>query len=804
MRITFFILMFLQLSSLFSQKHTISGYVSDSQSGEKLIGVNIYDAKTFKGTTSNNFGFFSLTLDTKVVSFTVSMVGYATHQKEMILSSDMSLSIELQPALSLSEVTIVGNVAEAGVRSSQMGLIDVPVKVIQNLPAFLGEVDIIKSIQLLPGVQSGSEGMSGLYVRGGGPDQNLILLDGVPVYNVNHLFGFFSVFNIDAVQNVKLVKGGFPARYGGRLSSVLDITMKEGNNRKFKAVGNIGLISSKLSLEGPIGENASYIISGRRTYLDVLIFPFVKLVQATEDMDKLRLGYFFHDFNAKINYKISDKSRIYISSYFGKDKFYMRMKDSYTNTYYDQATNQQYSQTVEENMKSELWWGNITTAVRWNYVINNRLFSNTTLTYSRYKMLIGSEFSNGVSNEFSSNYTSGIQDWAAKVDFDYYPNPNHSIKFGISDIYHTFNPGVSVVKVDFEGESRIENTEGGDKLFAHEMTAYIEDDMDLFWGLKLNAGIHFSGFETHGEFYTSIQPRTSLRYLASEKLSFKASYAQMQQYISMLSNSGIGLPTDLWLPVTDRIKPQQSDLISVGGIYEINKDLEISIEGFYKTMDNIIEYKEGANYFETNSDWQDKIAMGEGWSYGLEFLLMKKYGNTTGWIGYTWSKSERKFNREGNEISFGKVFPYTYDRRHDISIVLTHKFNDHFDIGATWVYGTGNATTLATEKYPSIDQNGEVQNDPYNDYHWGGSPELSYYETRNNYRMPAYHRLDIGFNWHKQKKRGLRTWNISVYNVYNRKNPFFVDWGHNNNGEMKLYSYSLFPIIPSFSWRFEF
>ncbi len=798
MRLSITLLLLFIFNLIYSQKYTISGFVSDSITGEILIGANVYDANTYKGTVTNNYGFYSLTTDDKEIVLTFSMVGYSTFQYNMILDRNIQININLKPSIELKEVTIVGNIVESNIRNTQMGLIDVPIKVIANLPALLGEVDIIKSIQLLPGVQSGSEGMSGMYVRGGGPDQNLILLDGVPVYNVNHLFGFFSVFNSDAVQNVKLVKGGFPSRYGGRLSSVLDISMKEGNNKKIKGVGSIGLISSKLSIDGPIGNKTSFILSGRRTYLDVITFPFIKMYQASQGLQKMMGGYFFHDLNAKINHKLSDKSRLFLSTYTGKDKFYMNIEDKFISYENNEENNEEVLHEYKTKDKAEIWWGNITTALRWNYLFNHKLFSNTTATFSRYKMLVGNEMQSG-NESFIINYTSGIKDYGIKFDFDYYPTINHSIKFGLSETYHTFNPGVFLAKLSgMDNEGSVFKT-GNDQLFSHDISTYIEDDIDLNNGLKINAGIHWSGYFTHGKFYNHLQPRLSALFLLSEKISFKASYAAMQQYINLLTNSTIGLPTDLWVPVTKNIAPNNSHQYSAGAFYEYSRDFEFSTEFFYKTMNNIIEYKEGASFFSINNDWQEKIVLGQGWSYGAEFLIMKKYGNTTGWIGYTWSKSERKFDRHGQEISFGKTFPYKYDRRHDISLVVTHKFNDVFDIGVTWVFGTGNTTTLEFERYPSIDQVG-----PWIIYDNIDS-EIPYYETRNNYRMPPYHRLDIGMNFHKEKKRGIRTWNISVYNVYNRKNPFYMNWERIDiQGHQKLFYYSLFPFIPSFSWRFEF
>lgn len=774
-------------SAIFAQKITITGYITDQKSGEKLIGANVYNANNFVGTVTNSYGFFSLTLNQGPVKLTVSYVGYSTYQEQLNLTNDQNLNIELKPTIEIDEVVVEGKGAAGGVRSSQMSVVEIPIRTIKNLPVLLGEADIIKTIQLLPGVQSGTEGMSGMYVRGGGPDQNLILLDGVPVYNVNHLFGFFSVFNPDAIHNVKLMKGGFPARYGGRLSSVLDISMKEGNTKKFKGSAAVGIISAKLALEGPIGDNTSFIVSGRRTYIDILAYPIIQLARASEDLENMRFGYFFQDFNAKINHTFSQKSRLYVSAYMGKDKFYSYIKDKGTDLY-------EGSWSYEERM--QLWWGNITAAVRWNYVINKKLFSNTTFTASRYKMFTGLEFIEDDVLSDKLTYDSGILDYSGKIDFDYFPVPNHSVKFGLSEIYHTYNPGVTGFTFTEDGD-QVNTTFGNNKLYAHELGAYIEDDIRLGALLKINVGMRLSGFKVRDKFYYGLEPRISGRYLVSDKLSIKASYANMNQYINLLTNSTIGLPTDLWVPVTDKIKPQYAHQVAAGAVYAINNDIDISIEGFYKYMDNIVEYKSGASYFSVTDDWEDKIAMGEGWSRGLEFLLMKKYGKTTGWIGYTWSKTDRRFNRFGQEIGFGKKFPYKFDRRHDISFVLTHNVNERIDVGLTWIYGTGNAVTMGFETYPEAIAN------TYENYYW--SPELTYIENRNNFRMPAYHRLDLSINFKKQKKIGLRTWNLSIYNAYNRKNPFFLNWETDYDSQKrKLYQYSLFPILPSVSYKLDF
>ncbi|HAM98526.1 MAG TPA: TonB-dependent receptor [Marinilabiliales bacterium] len=782
---TYLSLLLLGISFLLSaQKYTISGYITDIENGEKLIGANVYNASTLQGTTTNNYGFYSLTFPKGKVLFTVSFVGYATYQVEVDLNANKNISVELKPTIEIQEVVVEGRKTEGGVESSQMGLIEIPMKTISNLPVLFGEADIIKAIQLLPGVQSGSEGMSGMYVRGGGPDQNLILLDGVPVYNVNHLFGFFSVFNSDAIQNVKLIKGGFPAQYGGRLSSVLDISMKEGNAKKFQGSGAVGIIAARLTLEGPIGENTSYIVSGRRTYVDVLMYPFELLYAKELGYKTMRTGYFFHDVNAKVNHKFSDRSRLYFSTYLGKDKFYM---------------NEAYQSDYDGNnykSKAGFWWGNITSALRWNYAISDQLFSNTTATFSRYRLSTGMEnYTNG-SKDMALEYYSGILDWGGKVDFDYYPNPNHTIKFGFGETYHTYSPGALAFSYDIDDGTSEKGTFGNANLHTHELGLYAEDDFRIGSLVKVNAGLRWSAFKVRDKFYNGLEPRVSARFLITEKWSAKGSYALMYQYINLLATAKIGLPTDLWVPATDILTPQKAQQYSLGSVYEINADFEFSTEGFYKTMENLVEYKEGAGIFSLQYDWESNVALGKGWSYGLEFLLMKKLGNLTGWVGYTISKSDRLFNREGQEISRGQKFPFTYDRRHDVSIVISYKLNKNIDMGATWVFGTGNATTLGYEFYPAYN--------PDNN-HYGYYSEITNYESRNNFRMPAYHRLDIGFNFHKEKKWGTRTWSFSVYNAYNRKNPFFINWESDPyTGEKKLYQYSLFPIMPSLSYQFEF
>ncbi len=760
----------------FAQEFTLNGYVQDSNTGERLIGANVFDPEHEVGTTTNVYGFFSLTLkDMKAdsISIMVSYIGYERWQKKLITGQDHQLSIELIPSvINLGSVTVVAERLETIEQKTEMSTIEIPIKQLKTVPALLGEVDVLKSIQLLPGVQSGMEGSSGLYVRGGAPDQNLIQLDGAPVYNVSHLFGFFSVFNSDAVKNIKLTKGGFPARYGGRLSSVIDINMKEGNNQDFTGQATLGLIASRLTLEGPLKKGqSSYIISARRTYADVVMKPFLR-------EDQKGNGYYFTDLNAKVNHIFSNKNRLYLSLYAGLDKFTFLSKESY-----DQETSEE---------SGNLRWGNITSTLRWNSLINKKLFSNTILIFSKYRFTIKAEEeskSGQTSDSYLLKYYSGIQDWSARFDFDFHPNPNHNIKFGGGATTHTFSPGAAHFKTSATDASGLDTlvtpTQRQDAI---EASLFAEDDLKLTEEIKINAGIHTSMFSTNGRTYKSVQPRLSARLMLND-WAFKCSYATMSQYIHLLSNVGIGLPTDLWVPATDRVKPQESKQFAFGLAQSLkNNEYEVSLESYYKTMDNLIEYKNGADFLGLDTDWQDKIEAGSGRSYGLELFLQKKHGLLTGWLGYTLSWSNRQF--EG--LNFGQRFQYRYDRRHDTALVFNYQLSNSIELSGTWIYGTGNAITLPIASYPSVNL--------IHDY----SEEIEYYPQRNNVRMRAYHRMDLGIRFIKRKGNRERVLTIGIYNMYSRKNPFFYFFSDNRQGDPVIKQASLFPIIPAISYTFGF
>lgn len=765
-----------------AQKFTISGYIKDSETSESLIGASIVNLKSGAGNAANVHGFYSLTLPKDSITVAVRSVGYQPILTTFYLYKDTTIHFLLHGSVLLKEVVVNSTSADAIHESTKMSTVSIPIDQIKALPALMGEVDILKTLQLMPGIQSGNEGTTGLYVRGGGPDQNLILLDGVPIYNASHLFGFFSVFNADAINHVELVKGGFPARYGGRLSSVVDINMKEGNMNKIKGEGSIGLISAKATIEGPIEKNkTSFIVSARRTYIDLLASPIIR-----KQFDGARTGYYFYDFNVKLNHIINSKNRLYSSNYFGNDQAYSKSNESF---------NDDDSQ-VEEKKNFELKWGNIINAFRWNHVFNPRLFSNTTATFSRYHFDISQDYQEKRSTPaqpdeelyYGNQYQSTIRDFSAKIDFDYLPNPDHLIRFGISNIAHKFSPGVYSYQSSVEGDT----TAGARITNAYEGSAYVEDDWEINDFIKVNVGLHASTFAVENKWYRSIQPRISSRFLLTEDLSLKASYSKMTQFIHLLTNAGLGLPTDLWVPSTSRIKPQQSNQVALGLAKTYNSSYEISVEAYYKTMTHLIEYKDGASYLNIDGDWQDKVVTnGKGKSYGTELLIQKKTGFITGWIGYTLSKTTRQFT----DLNFGKEFPYKYDRRHDVSVALNHEGKKNMDVSLVWVFGTGNAITLPIATY---------QEAPTSFNTYDQSVGLTYYGDRNSFRMKSYHRLDLNVSWRKQKKWGERTWSVGVYNAYSRLNPFYISLERDRNFKPQFRQYSLFPIIPSITYRFKF
>ena len=793
MKSHFFICFFILLSSIasFSQnktspknKYTISGYVKDNATGEYMIGANVYIKELLKGTTTNVYGFYSLTVEEGEYTLAVSFIGFEEDSVKISLTKDIVHNSTLSPKVIMTkEVVISAEREDKNVNNAQMGAVSMDIEQVKSLPAFMGEVDILKTIQLLPGIQAAGEGNSGFYVRGGGPDQNLILLDEAVVYNAAHLFGFFSVFNADAIKNIEVIKGGMPANYGGRLASVLDITMKEGNAKEYKVDGAIGAISSKLTLQGPIKKDTgSFIISGRRTYTELWMPLIFKASPEAADFEGT--GYYFYDLNAKINYRISDKDRFFMSGYFGRDVF----------------------KFSRGQFKVRIPWGNSTASLRWNHLFSKKLFLNTSLIYNDYNFSFEAQ-----QDEFKLKLFSGVRDYNLKLDFNYFPSVRHNIKYGVNYIYHTFTPSSASAS---QGET-IFNTGESIKQYAHESAVFINDEFDWTDRLSVNGGLRISLFNHVGPFkrfekndigattdsiiysggeviktYSGVEPRLTFRYTLDSKSSVKAAFTRNFQYIHLASLSGVSLPTDVWVPSSDKVKPQIGNQYAAGyfrNFYE-NK-YEGSVEVYYKTMENLVEYKEGALPGDNINDNSDNhLTFGTGDSYGAEFFLKKRTGQFNGWIGYTWSKTFRTFP----EINQGKTFPAKYDRRHDLSIVGTYEINEKWSVSATFVYATGNAITLPVARYMI---EGNIVNE---------------YGERNSFRMAPYHRADISVNMKgKKRKRYQSNWNLSVYNIYNRANPYFIYFSnegniYSGNLEIKAKQVSLFSILPTITWSFSF
>ena len=820
-------LLFFSLQCLQAQKYTISGYVTDAANGEKLLNAAVYDARSQKGTLTNSYGFFSLTLPSDSVKLIYSYGGFDAQQFSFFLNRDTSMSIGLN-YYELDKVSIVAEKVERMVDQTQMSTVEIPIEQIKRLPALLGEVDVIKALQYMPGVQSGNEGSSGLYVRGGGPDQNLVLLDGVPLYYVSHLGGFFSVFNADALSSVQLYKGGFPARYGERLSSILDIRMKEGNLNKFEGEGSIGLVSAKFSVQGPIQKGkTAFILSGRRTYLDLFSRPLSRLATDGESS----VGYFFYDLNGKINHIVSEKDRLYFSFYLGDDKF--RAKSSYKDDLSDGS--------YEEEFDIGLGWGNRLAAARWNHLWSDKLFSNLTATFTRYQLRtdasgssITRERDSTYTDDFSLDYRSQIRDLGLKLDFDFYPSPNHEIKFGAFTTNHRFEP--STVGVSSRTQEIRQDTVYTSQIdYTWESGFYVEDNLKIGRRFSANIGGRATHYQINDQGSWNLQARMAARFQLTNDISLKGSYSQMTQFVHLLTNNGVGLPIDLWVPATERVPAQESWQVAGGISASLWRDeYEFSLEGYYKEMDGLITFKEGNNFFfggATEGSWEETVEVGgTGEAYGVEALLQKKQGRTTGWIGYTLSWNWRQFDN----IDLGRRYPFKYDRRHDVSLVVSHKVNDRISLAGTWVFGTGNAITLPTAGHASLSdplspetvfsgfgrQGNAIKSrsNPFayqlltNISYGGGGVEL-FENGRNGFRMQAYHRLDLGIEFTKEKKWGQSTWALGVYNAYSRLNPYVyyfenrftsVDASGNAVFEKKLTKLALFPIIPSFSYRFKF
>ena len=779
-----FLFLFVQL--LFSQNmyaQTLSGHVQDAVSGEQLLGATVWCEDATQGVAANIYGFYSLTLPKGKHSIVITYIGYMPQRFEIDLSTNMKMDFNLVAGTKLNEAVVSSESLDKIEEQVQMSKMEIPMDQVKRLPAIGGEVDLLKVLQLLPGVQSGGEGTSGLYVRGGSPDQNLMLLDGVPLYSVNHLFGFFSVFNADAVKNMSITKGGFPARFGGRLSSILEIHMKDGHMKEYHADATVSIISSKLTVEGPIvKDKASFMLSARRTYLDLIINPILSQANSGNPDVTTDPRYYFYDLNGKLNWRIGSKDRLYLSAFKGEDDFGIASAENYG--------------TASSTLNFGLDWKNAIQALRWNHEWGPRLFSNATLTRSLYNFNTGIDISeiseDSDSLSMAALYSSGIEDFSGRIDFDFAPNARHYIKFGANWTNHTFSPGATSLVLDFGDVSALDTLLGPPDIKSDEAFLYLEDEFELGDRLKLNMGVHSSILMVQDTTYSSIQPRAALNFRMPGGYALKASFARMSQYVNLLTNEGLGLPTDLWVPSTARIRPQQSWQVAMG-VAKTFGNVEVSLEGYYKGMEDLLSYKEGASFqFSLDTDWEDQVTQGIGNAYGTELLIQKKSGRTTGWIGYTLSWSNRQFD----DINSGNWYPYTYDRRHDVSFVLTHDFTDKWTGSAVWLYGTGRALTLSESSFSAYIPDGTGEGI------YSFSAEVP--SEKNAFRMSPYHRLDLSLTRTKVYENSTRHLIFSVYNAYNNLNPFFAQTDEDDDGNPVIREYGIFPIIPSVAWRFSF
>ena len=747
-----------------SQEYSLSGYVIDSATGEDLSFASVVVENSSQGVITNLYGFYSISLPEGNYKINYSFLGFESQTIEITITGDLTKNVELSPSPNqLEEVIITDKNEYENVTNTEVSVLSIGVKEINKIPVIFGEQDVLKTIQLLPGVSANSEGGSGFFVRGGNVDQNLILLDEAPVYNASHLLGFFSVFNSDALKDVKMYKGGIPAQYGGRASSVLDVRMRNGNMKEWDISGGLGLISSRLTLEGPIAKDkGSIMISGRRTYADIIAKPFL------EDSDDLVL--FFYDLNLKANLKINDKNRVFVSGYLGRDEL--------------------GTETFGFN------WGNRTFTGRWNHIFNNELFANTSLIYSEYDY--GFDIENGISN---ITLDAGIYDYNLKQDYNYYLNNTNKISFGWQGIYHQFQPYTFAFDGEIRSTSKKRNAVEGGLYFANKQK--VSDELEIDYGVRLSSFSNVGSYTektfdnegvvksetTHnkGEFYNNffnLEPRFTATYLFNSKSSIKLSYNRNAQYLHLLSNSTAGSPTDLWIPSSPIVQPTLSDQVVIGYFKNFsNNNYKFSIENYYKYLKNTVDYRNGAVIFG-NENIESELIFGKGRAYGAEFLLEKKKGKLTGWLSYTLSKSERQFD----EINNGSWFSARQDRTHNISIVGIYEVSSRVSLSSSWVYNTGDAVTFPTGKY-FIDDN-----------------LVNLYSERNGNRMPNYHRLDLGttIKLNTKKESNSSELNLSIYNAYSRLNAFSITFDTNELGRTEATRLSLFGIVPALTWNFKF
>ncbi|MEM6348397.1 MAG: TonB-dependent receptor [Bacteroidota bacterium] len=781
----------LSLGPILAQDNLIlSGYVHEAEGGEALAGVSIQVPSQNKGVYTNQYGFYSLSLPAGEHTIYFRYHGFAERQYQIEIQTDSLLSISLEPLAQVDTVAIT-----AYKRPPGLSVVAISRDQIQTIPALMGEADLLKVAQLLPGVQGGAEGTSSFFVRGGSGDQNLVLLDGVPVYHIAHLFGLFSVFNPDAIQQAELIKGGFSARYGGRLSSVMDISLKEGNRKERHGSASVGLISSRVMLEGPIGKKGrkeaptSYLISARRTYLDLLAGLVQRIADPTQST-----SYNFYDLTAKINHRFSERDQLYFSVYHGRDRF----NNGSNNSLVEGDT--EYKTRGRES----LVWGNTTALLRWNHLQGRRLFSHLSLSLSDYQLGV-ERFSRSetipadpaeatvITNQ--SLVRSEIRDWALRMDFSYQLVPRHLLRFGAGTIFHQFRPSIRQIKLEDPNAPLIEQNRGLEAIPSWEHFAYLEDEWRIGERMRAQAGLRYTLFQTETEQFAALLPRLSLEADLSESIRLNIAYSHNFQALHRLSSTNVSLPVDLWVPATEAAPPQRAWQTSLGLSGMLGKQFQWGVEGFYKEMDNVVEYLEGANFLSSGpdpealdvggqSDWESKLTQGRGWAYGGEFLLRKTAGKLQGWLSYTLSWSWRQFE----DINQGRAFPFRYDRRHYLTLTMSYPIKERLRVQANWTYQTGAPLTIPLADFETHPNS------------WlGSSNEFSqFFSGRNEFRLPDYHRLDLGLIL--ERPRNGHQWQFSLYNAYNRLNPF-VTWINTNGTIDQL---TAFPILPSVSYQFSF